>query len=78
MKNAILEERNFVTPKEFCEILDGQISVSTVNALIKKGQIPSSRLGHKNLIPVWFAKQQINKGADVHGEDAPPARDGEL
>lgn len=61
-KNELLEERNFITPKELAEIFDNQISVTTINVLIREGKIPCSKLGRKNLIPVTFAREQINKG----------------
>ncbi len=61
-KNELLEERNFLTPQELAEVFDHNISVSTINVLIRKGKIPSSKLGRKNLIPVSFAIEQINKG----------------
>ncbi len=64
-KNELLEERNFVTPKELAEIFDNKLSVSTINAMIREGKIPSSKLGRKNLIPVTFAYEQINKGIIV-------------
>ena len=66
MKNEILNERNFVTTKEFCEIFDHQISPTTVNVLIRKGKIPSVDLGRRNLIPVSFVREQLEKGADCH------------
>lgn len=50
MENEILDERNFITPAEFPEILDNKISVTTVNVLICKGKIPCAKLGRKNLI----------------------------
>ena len=59
---GILEERNFVTPSEMREIFDRKISVTTINELIRAGKIPCSKLGRKNLIPVWFVKEQIQKG----------------
>lgn len=62
MRNELLEQRNFVTPKELSEIFDKQISVTTINALIREGKIPCTKMGRKNLIPVTFAKEQINKG----------------
>lgn len=62
MKNEILEERNFVTPKELAEIFDNHISVTTINVLIREGKIPCCKLGRKNLIPVSFVKEQLNKG----------------
>lgn len=61
-KNEILEERNFITPREFAEVFDHNISVSTINVLIRDGKIPCSKLGKKNLIPVSFVLEQINKG----------------
>ena len=61
MRNDLLEERNFVTPKELAEIFDHQVSVTTINVLIKNGKIPCSKFGRKNLIPVTFVREQINK-----------------
>ena len=61
-KNELLEERNFITPQELAEIFDHKLAVTTINAMIRKGKIPSSKLGRKNLIPVTFAREQINKG----------------
>ena len=61
-KNELLEERNFITPKELAEIFDNQLSVTTINVLIREGKIPCSKLGRKNLIPVTFVREQINKG----------------
>ena len=63
MKNEILDERNFVTTKEFCAIFDNMISVTTVNVMIRKGKIPSVGLGHRNLIPVSFVRELLEKGA---------------
>lgn len=77
-KEALMEERNFLTPAEMREVFDGQISVSTINELVKSGKIPASKLGRKNLIPVWFVRREIMKGADVYGEDAPPEGRGVL
>ncbi len=62
MRNELLEDRNFITPTEFVEILDNKISVTTINVLIRKGKIPCAKLGRKNLIPVSFARDQLNKG----------------
>ena len=62
MRNELLEERNFITPAELSEVFDHQISVTTINVLIRKGKIPCTKLGRKNLIPVTFAKEQLNKG----------------
>ena len=62
MKNQILDERTFLTPAELVEIFDHNISVTTINVLIRKGKIPSSKLGRKNLIPVSFVKEQLDKG----------------
>ena len=62
-KEELLTTRNFVTPKEFREIFDRQISVTTINLLIKNGKIPVSKLGRKNLIPVAFVKSELAKGA---------------
>lgn len=62
MRNELLDERNFITPAEFAEILDNKISVTTINVLIRKGQIPCVKMGRKNLIPVVFAREQLNKG----------------
>ena len=62
MRNELLDERNFITPAEFAEILDNKISVTTINVLIRKGKIPCAKLGRKNLIPVSFARDQLNKG----------------
>lgn len=58
----LLQERNFVTPSEMREIFDCKISVTTINELIRAGKIPCSKLGRKNLIPVWFVRQEIEKG----------------
>ena len=63
MKNEILNERNFVTTKEFCEIFDNMISVTTVNVMIRKGEIPSVGLGHRNLIPVAYVRKLLQKRA---------------
>ena len=52
-----------MTTKEFCEIFDHQISPTTVNVLIRKGKIPSVGLGRRNLIPVAFVREQLEKGA---------------
>ena len=62
MRNELLNERNFITPAEFAEILYNQISVTTINVLIRKGKIPCVKMGRKNLIPVTFAREQLNKG----------------
>lgn len=62
MRNELLEERNFITPAELAEIFDNKISVTTINVLIRKGKIPCSKLGRKNLVPVSFAREQLNKG----------------
>lgn len=62
MRNQLLKERNFITPAELTEIFDHQISVTTINVLIRQGKIPCSKLGRKNLIPVAFVIDQLNKG----------------
>lgn len=62
---SILNQRNFLTTKELCVyVYDQQISVTTLNVLVKEGKIPSVRVGRKNLIPVSFAREQlqINEG----------------
>ncbi len=57
---SLLGERNFLTSAEISQIVfDGQISVTTINTMIKKGKIPSEKLGRKNLIPVSFARQML-------------------
>lgn len=60
-KNDLLEERNFLTPKELSEVFDHNISVTTINVLIREGKIPSTKLGRKNLIPVSFVREQLDK-----------------
>ncbi len=62
MNNSLLDERNFLTPREFRDVFDGQVSVTTINVLIRQGKIPSARMGRKNLIPVSFVREQLNKG----------------
>ncbi len=71
MHKELLEERNFVTPVEMRELFDGQISVTTINELIRAGKIPCSKLGRKNLIPVWFVRQEIEEGSLSNGKNAP-------
>lgn len=60
-KNDLLKERNFLTPKELSEVFDHNISVTTINVLIREGKIPSTKLGRKNLIPVSFVREQLDK-----------------
>lgn len=63
MKNAeLLDSRNFVTPAEFCEICDNQVSLTTVNLLIRKGNIPCCKMGRKNLIPVSYVREILSIG----------------
>ena len=61
MRNLLLDDRNFLTPAELAEVFDYKISVTTINVLIRKGKIPCTKLGRKNLIPVSFACAQLNK-----------------
>lgn len=61
---SLLNERNFITPREFSAVFDHQISVTTINVLIKKGKIPVSKLGRKNLIPVSFVRSELEKGVE--------------
>lgn len=44
MKNELLEQRNFLTSKELSEIFDHQISVTTINVLIREGKKRSDKL----------------------------------
>ena len=69
MKNtAILEERNFLTVKELRDIVfDGQVSVTTINVMIRKGVIPAVRMGRRSLIPTAYAKEQLTKGVSEDG-----------
>ena len=58
---SLLDNRNFLTTAEVAEIVfDGQMSITTINTLIKRGKIPSERLGRKNLIPVWFIRKMLD------------------
>ncbi len=64
-KDRLLQERNFLTPREMREVFDCQLSITTINELVRVGKIPASKLGRKNLIPVWFIKEELNKGVGV-------------
>lgn len=57
---SLLEKRNFLTSAEVSEIVyDGLLSITTINTMIKRGKIPSEKLGRKNLIPVSFARKML-------------------
>ena len=63
---SLLDTRNFLTTAEVAEIVfDGHMSITTINNLIRRGKIPSERLGHKNLIPVWFARKMLESDGKV-------------
>jgi excisionase family DNA binding protein len=62
-KNELLEQRNYITTQELRDcVYDGQISLSTINRLIRAGEIPTQKMGRKNLIPVAWARTQLDKG----------------
>lgn len=62
-KNELLEQRNYITTQELRDcVYDGQISLSTINRLIRAGEIPTQKMGRKNLIPVAWAQSQLEKG----------------
>ena len=62
-KNELLKQRNYITTQELRDcVFDGQISLSTINRLIRAGEIPTQKMGRKNLIPVAWAQSQLNKG----------------
>lgn len=57
---SLLEKRNFLTSAEISDLVfDGQLSITTINTMIKRGKIPSEKLGRKNLIPVSFARKML-------------------
>ncbi len=61
---SLLASRNFLTTAEVAEIVfDGHLSITTINTLIKRGKIPSEKLGRKNLIPVSFARKMLESNA---------------
>ncbi len=65
---SLLNNRNFLTTAEVAEIVfDGHLSITTINTLIKRGKIPSKKLGRKKLIPVSFARKMLetNVNADI-------------
>ena len=62
-KNELLEQRNYITTQELRDcVYDGQISLSTINRLIRAGEIPTQKMGRKNLIPVAWAQSQLERG----------------
>ena len=66
MKNMkLLDERNFLTVKELKDLVfDNQVSITTINVMIRKGIIPAVRMGRRSLIPTAYAREQLNKGVE--------------
>lgn len=57
---SLLDNRNFLTAAEVADVVfDGHLSITTINTMIKRGKIPSEKLGRKNLIPVAFARKML-------------------
>lgn len=57
---SLLDNRNFLTVAEVADVVfDGHLSITTINTMIKRGKIPSEKLGRKNLIPVAFARKML-------------------
>ena len=53
-KITILIPKNYLTTKEVSEVFDSQISVTTLNDLIRADLIPYVKQGRKKLIPTEF------------------------
>lgn len=65
---SILDNRNFLTSAEVADIVfDRKLSITTINTMIKRGVIPSEKLGRKNLIPVWFARKMLQNPIEEKG-----------
>ena len=64
---------NFLTVREFVEALGGRISQSVVYSAIKRGEIPSVRIGRRWLIPedaltqmLWWPSNETNASPIPH------------
>lgn len=61
-----MKERKFFTVSQLVAYLgDGVISRGTIYLMIKKGEIPTVRIGERILIPVSWVDQFINNANDV-------------
>lgn len=61
-----MKERKFFTVSQLVGYLgDGVISRWTIYLMIKKGEIPTVRIGERILIPASWVDQFINNANDV-------------
>ncbi len=61
-----MKERKFFTVSQLVEYLgQGVISRGTIYLMIKKGDIPTVRIGERILIPASWVDQFINNANDV-------------
>ena len=61
-----MKERKFFTVSQLVEYLgQGVISRGTIYLMIKKGDIPTVRIGEQILIPASWVDQFINNANDV-------------
>ena len=61
-----MKERKFFTVSQIVGYLgDGVISRGTIYLMIKKGEIPTVRIGERILIPASWVDQFINNANDV-------------
>lgn len=61
-----MKERKFFTVSQLVEYLgQGVISRGTIYLMVKKGDIPTVRIGERILIPASWVDQFINNANDV-------------
>lgn len=61
-----MKDRKFFTVSQLVTYLgDGVISRGTIYLMIKKGEIPTVRIGERILIPASWVDQFINNANDV-------------
>jgi excisionase family DNA binding protein len=62
---------NYITPKEFYAKLEGRLSLSAIYRMLKRGDLPSARVGKRFLIPEDVLDQLVAAAKEPQRQDAP-------
>lgn len=60
LKTLTWNSKPLVSPREFCDMLGGELSMPSVRCLYRQKGFPCIRVGRKILIPVQAAYEWLN------------------
>ena len=59
--------KNFYSVQEVCDIFGNVMCRGTIYGLVRRGEIPSARIGKKVIVPAYWVDEFLKKNGVAHG-----------